>query len=96
MLEFPKAARQILATFICRISFCHHDLHDAPFWKARRNTSHIRFYDSFIPLVFEHDLSFGSVAVIKLSEAQGRIERYRAKREREEKAARERGRQAVR
>lgn len=65
-----EAARQILATFIGGISFSHHDLHDAPFWKAGRNTSHICFYDSLVPLVFEHHLSFGSVAVIKLSDSE--------------------------
>src|SRR5262249_42462216 len=48
----------------------HHDLHDAPFRKAGRNASYICFYDSFIPLVFEHHLSFGSVAVIKLGDSE--------------------------
>ncbi len=64
-----EAARQILAAFIGRISFSHHDLHDSPFWKGS-NTSYICFYDGFIPLVFEHHLSFGSVAVIKLSDSE--------------------------
>jgi hypothetical protein len=35
--------------FIGRIAFGHHRLHDAPFWKAGGNTSHIRFNNFDIP-----------------------------------------------
>src|SRR6266568_9493102 len=56
--------------FIGRISFCHYEFHDAPFWKPGCNASHTCLYDRFIPLVFEQHLSFSPVAVVKLSDGE--------------------------